>query len=59
MSKKKPLIDTSKLNQIDTYTYPEYDRANIAVKIVDDRGIESLKVIPIGGTTVVICIFSP
>jgi hypothetical protein len=21
--------DTSKLNQIDTYTYPEYDRANI------------------------------
>jgi adenine-specific DNA-methyltransferase len=26
---KKPTIDTSKLNQIDTYTYPEYDRANI------------------------------
>ena len=26
---KKPAIDISKLNQIDTYTYPEYDRANI------------------------------
>ncbi len=26
---KKPAIDTSKLNQIDTYTHPEYDRANI------------------------------
>ncbi|MCL1928988.1 MAG: site-specific DNA-methyltransferase [Treponema sp.] len=29
MPKKPPTIDTSKLNQIDTYTYPEYDRANI------------------------------
>ena len=29
MAKKKPTADTSKLNQIDTYTYPEYDRANI------------------------------
>ena len=28
MPKKKPLIDTSKLNQIDAYLYPEYDRAN-------------------------------
>jgi hypothetical protein len=26
---KKPTLDTSNLNQIDTYTYPEYDRANI------------------------------
>jgi len=29
MPKKKPEIDTSRLNQIDAYTYPEYDRANI------------------------------
>jgi len=29
MPKKKPTIDTSKLNQIDAYTYPEHDRANI------------------------------
>jgi hypothetical protein len=29
MPKKPPLADTSKLNQIDAYTYPEYDRANI------------------------------
>jgi adenine-specific DNA-methyltransferase len=26
---KKPVADTSRLNQIDTYTYDEYDRANI------------------------------
>jgi adenine-specific DNA-methyltransferase len=25
---KKPAIDTSKLNQIDAYTYPDHDRAN-------------------------------
>jgi adenine-specific DNA-methyltransferase len=25
---KKPVIDTSKLNQIDAYTYPDHDRAN-------------------------------
>jgi hypothetical protein len=29
MPKKTPTIDTSKLNQIDAYTYSEYDRANI------------------------------
>ena len=29
MPRKKSLTDTSKFNQIDTYTYPEYDRANI------------------------------
>jgi hypothetical protein len=29
MPNKKPIPDTAKLNQIDTYTYPEYDRANI------------------------------
>jgi len=29
MPKKTPAIDTSKLNQIDAYTYPEHDRANI------------------------------
>ena len=29
MPKKKPTTDTNKLNQIDAYTYPEYDRANI------------------------------
>jgi hypothetical protein len=29
MPKKTPTPDTSKLNQIDTFTYPEYDRANI------------------------------
>ena len=28
MPKKTPFIDTSKLNQIDAYTYPEYDRIN-------------------------------
>ena len=49
MPKNKPSTDTYKLNQMDTYTYPEYDRAKIAVKIVDDRGIENPKAIPIGG----------
>jgi hypothetical protein len=49
MPKKKPSIDTSKLNQIDVCTYPEYDSLNIAAKIVDGRDIENLKVISIGG----------
>jgi adenine-specific DNA-methyltransferase len=29
MPKKTPPFDPSKLNQIDAYTYSEYDRANI------------------------------
>jgi hypothetical protein len=29
MPKKTTTTDTAKLNHIDTYTYPEYDRANI------------------------------
>jgi adenine-specific DNA-methyltransferase len=30
MPKKTPILDTSKHNQINAYTYSEYDRANIS-----------------------------